>query len=65
MTTIEGLGDNTKGYNEIQKRLVANNGTQCGYCSPGFVMSMYSLLLNDPKPSKAKIENSFDGNLCR
>ena len=36
-----------------------------GFCTPGFVMNMYGLLLNDPKPSKEKIEGSFDGNICR
>ena len=35
------------------------------FCTPGFVMNMYGLLLNDPKPTKAKIESSFDGNICR
>jgi xanthine dehydrogenase/oxidase len=65
ITTIEGIGNKSTSYNEIQKRLVKNNGTQCGYCTPGFVMNMYSLLLEDQKPSKSKIESSFDGNICR
>jgi xanthine dehydrogenase/oxidase len=59
------VGSKTTGYNEIQKRIVDNNGTQCGWCTPGMVMNMYSLLLEEPKPSKKKIESHFDGHICR
>ncbi|EDO48189.1 predicted protein [Nematostella vectensis] len=48
-----------------EKRLAEHNGSQCGFCSPGMVMNMYSLLKEDIKPSKDKIEESFDGNICR
>jgi xanthine dehydrogenase/oxidase len=64
-TTIEGVGSKTTGYNEIQKRLVDANGTQCGWCTPGMVMNMYSLLLDEPAPKKEKIESHFDGHICR
>jgi xanthine dehydrogenase/oxidase len=64
-TTIEGIGNKAIGYNEIQKRLADYNGSQCGWCSTGMVMNMYSLLLNNPKPSQEHIEKSFDGNICR
>jgi xanthine dehydrogenase/oxidase len=59
------LGTKKDGLNPIQQRLAENNASQCGYCTPGFVMSMYSLLKRDHKPTKEQIEKSFDGNICR
>jgi xanthine dehydrogenase/oxidase len=51
--------------NPVAYRLAANNGTQCGYCSTGFVMNMSALLAANPAPTKRQIEDVFDGNLCR
>lgn len=65
ITTVEGLGNKSTGLHSIQKRLAEKNGSQCGYCSPGFVMTMYTKLKNNPKPSKQEIEQSLDGNICR
>ena len=65
VTTIEGIGNAKEGYSTIQEQLAASNGSQCGFCSPGMVMNMYSLLLNDPSPSEKTVEDHFDGNLCR
>ena len=51
--------------NPIQTELVDHNGTRCEFCTPGMVMSMYTLLANNPKPPERDIEDAFDGNLCR
>lgn len=45
--------------------LIPRYGSQCGFCTPGFVMAMYAFLRNNPKPSDEDIEHAFDGNLCR
>lgn len=65
VTTIEGIGNRFDGFHPIQERLAEHNGSQCGYCSPGFVMNMYSFLQENPSPSKQQIEDNFDGNICR
>jgi len=65
VTTVEGIGNRFDGFHPIQERLAEHNGSQCGYCSPGFVMNMYSLLQENPSPSEQQIEDNFDGNICR
>lgn len=54
-----------EGVNPVAWRLAMNNGSQCGYCSVGFVMNMSEFLINHPKATKKEIEQAFDGNLCR
>lgn len=56
---------NHEGMNPVAHRLAANNGTQCGYCSVGFVMNMSAFITNKPNATKKEIENAFDGNICR
>uniref|UniRef100_A0A1I8HFL2 FAD-binding PCMH-type domain-containing protein n=1 Tax=Macrostomum lignano TaxID=282301 RepID=A0A1I8HFL2_9PLAT len=65
VTTIEGIGGSGKPYHPIQERLAEHYGTQCGFCSPGFVMSMYSQLQENAKPTMQQVEHFFDGNICR
>ncbi|KAH6885767.1 molybdopterin binding aldehyde oxidase/xanthine dehydrogenase [Thelonectria olida] len=62
--TVEGIG-NTKRPHPAQERIAKSNGSQCGFCTPGIVMSLYALLRNNDAPSKNEIEEAFDGNLCR
>jgi len=63
--TAEGIGSTRDTLHPTQQKLADFHGSQCGFCTPGFVMSMYSLLRKDAEPSKSDIEHSLDGNLCR
>ncbi|MGH9457607.1 MAG: molybdopterin cofactor-binding domain-containing protein [Thermoanaerobaculia bacterium] len=54
-----------EGMNPVAYRLALNNGSQCGYCSVGFVMNMSEFITNRPKATKREIEDALDGNLCR
>ncbi|KAF0492202.1 putative xanthine dehydrogenase [Gigaspora margarita] len=62
--TIEGIG-NVENPHPVQERIALLHGSQCGFCTPGIAMSLYSLLRNNPNPSEKEIEECFDGNLCR
>ena len=66
VVTTEGLGSSTEGFHPVQKRVADYNGTQCGFCTPGMVMSIYAQLeASDGKPTEREMENCFDGQLCR
>ncbi|WAR00696.1 XDH-like protein [Mya arenaria] len=65
VTTVEGIGSVKHGLHPVQERLAASHGSQCGFCTPGIIMSMYTLLRNNPQPSIATMEKAFEGNLCR
>ncbi|XP_060224379.1 aldehyde oxidase 4 isoform X2 [Meriones unguiculatus] len=65
ITTVEGVGSIKKRIHPVQERLAKCHGTQCGFCSPGMVMSIYTLLRNHPEPTPGQIMEALGGNLCR
>ncbi|MFC9709567.1 (2Fe-2S)-binding protein [Paenibacillus sp. NPDC056933] len=66
ITTIEGLhGEKEGGLHPIQQAFVEEGGFQCGYCTPGMVISTKALLDRYPQPSQEQIETGLCGNLCR
>jgi len=65
VTTVEGLGSARTVLHPVQERIANHNGSQCGFCTPGWVMSMTGLLARDPTPTAQTVEDHFDGNLCR
>ncbi|XP_006862100.1 PREDICTED: aldehyde oxidase-like [Chrysochloris asiatica] len=65
VTTVEGVGSIKTRVHPVQERLAKCHGTQCGFCSPGMVMSIYTLLRNHPEPTPAQITEALGGNLCR
>ncbi len=64
VTTIEGLARGTT-LHPIQQAFIAEDAMQCGYCTPGMVMSCAALLAHDAKPDRAAIQGAVAGNLCR
>ena len=65
VTTVEGIGSTKMSLHAIQERIAKFHGSQCGFCTPGIVMSMYTLLRNKPIPSSEDLDVYFQGNLCR
>ncbi len=64
LLTIEGLSQGEK-YHPIQEGFWECHGLQCGFCTPGMILSAYQLLERNPKPTEAEIRRALDGNLCR
>jgi aerobic-type carbon monoxide dehydrogenase small subunit (CoxS/CutS family) len=62
--TIEGLATGDE-LHPIQKEFIKNDALQCGFCTPGFIMSSAVLLRNNPSPSMDEIKQAVSGNLCR
>ena len=64
ITTIEGLAEDGE-LHPLQEAFWAKHGLQCGYCTPGMIMSTYELLRKNPRPSSEEIREGLEGNLCR
>lgn len=65
VTTVEGIGSIRTKLHPVQERIAKAHGSQCGFCTPGIVMSMYALLRSLPTPTMKDMEIAFQGNLCR
>jgi len=65
VTTIEGLRGSDGGLHPLQKAFIEHGAVQCGYCSPGMIMSAYALLQEKADPSDDEIRDGIEGNLCR
>jgi carbon-monoxide dehydrogenase small subunit len=65
VTTIEGLSERNGGLTPIQSAFQEEHGLQCGYCTPGFVVSVHAFLADNPQPSDEEIRDALSGNLCR
>jgi len=64
VTTIEGLGKEGR-LDPIQEAMMQGGGIQCGFCTPGMVMSLKSLLSNNPRPTEEEVRVAISSNLCR
>jgi carbon-monoxide dehydrogenase small subunit len=64
VTTIEGLADDGA-MNRLQQAMWDGHGFQCGFCTPGFLMSITALLAETPQPNEAEVREALSGNLCR
>jgi carbon-monoxide dehydrogenase small subunit len=62
--TIEGL-EKSGELSRIQKSFIEHGAVQCGFCTPGMIMSAYALLRKNPKPTEDEIRRALSGNLCR
>tara|TARA_R110002049_G_scaffold10127_2_gene50213 strand:- start:5574 stop:6059 length:486 start_codon:yes stop_codon:yes gene_type:complete len=65
VATIEGQAAADGTLNKIQQAFQDHHGLQCGFCTPGMVMSAAALLKDNPKPSEAEVRHYLDGNICR
>jgi carbon-monoxide dehydrogenase small subunit len=64
ITTIEGIAKDGQ-LHPIQEGFWEKHGLQCGYCTPGMIITAYQMLQRYPNPSEAKIRHELEGNLCR
>jgi carbon-monoxide dehydrogenase small subunit len=64
ITTIEGMARDGE-MHPIQRAFQENHGLQCGFCTPGMVMAIASILVQHPHPTEAEVRGGLEGNLCR
>ena len=64
VTTVEGLAKDGNPH-PVQQAFIAKHGLQCGFCTPGMIMTAVCLLKENPAPTEAQIVEALDGNLCR
>jgi xanthine dehydrogenase small subunit len=65
VTTVEHLQGDNGDLHPVQQALLDAHGSQCGFCTPGFVMSLYAAYLGEPKPDARRVNDILAGNLCR
>jgi len=64
LITVEGLSEG-ENLHPVQKAMVSENGSQCGFCTPGFIMSLFAMYHNEKTVNLPKINEALSGNLCR
>ena len=64
LMTVEGLASQGQ-LHPLQEAFIEGHGLQCGYCTPGFLMSVFELLQRDPNPREEEIRETLGGNICR
>ncbi len=64
ITTIEGLSEGEK-LHPVQEAFVSHHAIQCGFCSPGMILTSYALLRENPNPTEEEIRRAISGNVCR
>jgi carbon-monoxide dehydrogenase small subunit len=64
VTTVEGLASDGE-LNPVQQAFQTEHGLQCGFCTPGFVVSATALLQRNPDPTETQIREGLSGNICR
>jgi len=65
LTTVEGLAPSVDRLHVLQEAMHAHHGLQCGYCTPGILMTMSAFLEDCPEPDESQVREALSGNLCR
>jgi len=65
LITVENLRRSDGSLHPVQQAMVDYHGSQCGFCTPGFIMSLFALYKNNEDPSRREIDDALAGNLCR